>query len=409
MSIPLPAPRFSLSGLSFDEISLVRAGDDPRARVVLAKSAPDQDADRIDFTHLAKSGLPSLERSPGKDDNWIEQVGGHPAYIDKIARSLHYKRGMTISKAYQVAIGRVKDWAAGRGDVKPDTRAKAIEAWTEFEAKQAAWAALKASRAAVEKAAESDPAIAKALPTLTAEANLEDPNMLPETPADETATPATPDADAPVSPATPEVSDEVLDSLPEQALDYIASLEDEVDALRAALDAAQQAPEAAEVPEPVAKSEADVIAEAISKADPALREILEKAAAENAEAIAKAEAAEEERVQAEYIAKAADFTGLGESDESVAAVLRAIDALPESVAKAARTMLSAAAAQNESGAAALFEEVGKSDQESAVSGSFEAAVAEIKKSEGLSDLDARIALWERNHEFYTRAMNNEEI
>lgn len=74
----------------------------------------------------------TLDRSPKK--NWVENAGGLPAYIEKIAKSLHEKRGMTISRAIATAISRIKVWAAGGGGVDADTRAKAAKALAQWEA-----------------------------------------------------------------------------------------------------------------------------------------------------------------------------------------------------------------------------------------------------------------------------------
>lgn len=82
------------------------------------------------------SKYPSFERAPGKSDNWVEKAGGLPAYIDKIARTLHYERGMSIGRAIATAVERCQLWAAGGGDVKPDTRAKAAAALAAWEAKK---------------------------------------------------------------------------------------------------------------------------------------------------------------------------------------------------------------------------------------------------------------------------------
>ena len=80
---------------------------------------------------------PTLERSPGRSDNWVEKTGGLPAYIDKIARHLHYVNGYPISRAIAVAVGTVKRWARGGGNVKADTRIKAAAAVASWEAKKA--------------------------------------------------------------------------------------------------------------------------------------------------------------------------------------------------------------------------------------------------------------------------------
>lgn len=88
---------------------------------------------------------PGLERSPGRNDNWVEQTGGLPKYIERIAKHLHYEQGMTISRSIAVAVNTVKRWAAGgtvtaHGTTKritPKTQALAIKALAEWEAKKA--------------------------------------------------------------------------------------------------------------------------------------------------------------------------------------------------------------------------------------------------------------------------------
>jgi hypothetical protein len=85
-----------------------------------------------------------LDRSPKK--NWVEESGGLPKYIEDIAHDLHTERGMSISRAIATAISKVKKWAAGGDDVKPDTRAKAAKAVAEWEALRAKNAARRAKR-----------------------------------------------------------------------------------------------------------------------------------------------------------------------------------------------------------------------------------------------------------------------
>jgi len=88
---------------------------------------------------------PGLERSPGRNDNWVEQTGGLPKYIERIAKHLHYEQGMTISRSIAVAVNTVKRWAKGgtvtaHGTTKritPKTQALAIKAVAEWEAKKA--------------------------------------------------------------------------------------------------------------------------------------------------------------------------------------------------------------------------------------------------------------------------------
>lgn len=74
----------------------------------------------------------SLGKVPGKN-NWVEQEGGLPQYICRVARSIHRKRGLSISRSIAIAVGVMKNWASGRGDVDADTRAKAAKAIAQWE------------------------------------------------------------------------------------------------------------------------------------------------------------------------------------------------------------------------------------------------------------------------------------
>lgn len=91
---------------------------------------------------------PSLERKPGGPDNWVERAGGLPSYIERIAKRLHYEKGMSISHAIATAVNTVKRWArmgkvAKYGDpnnkhVTPKTVALAAKAVGEWMAKRKA-------------------------------------------------------------------------------------------------------------------------------------------------------------------------------------------------------------------------------------------------------------------------------
>jgi hypothetical protein len=94
-----------------------------------------------------RSALPTLERKAGGPDNWVERVGGLPQYIDRIARHLHYDRGMSISHAIATAVNTVKRWARKGSVVKYNdpnnkhvttiTAAQAARDVAEWEAKKA--------------------------------------------------------------------------------------------------------------------------------------------------------------------------------------------------------------------------------------------------------------------------------
>jgi hypothetical protein len=86
---------------------------------------------------------PSLERKPGKQ-NWVDKAGGLPSYIERIAKHLHYEKGMTISRAIAVAVNVVKRMCSsgdlnfkGAQQVNAKSRAEACNAVRQWEAKKA--------------------------------------------------------------------------------------------------------------------------------------------------------------------------------------------------------------------------------------------------------------------------------
>lgn len=86
------------------------------------------DEDLIVF--LATSSA-SLDASPKK--NWVENAGGLPPYVRKLARAI-MKTGKSKSSAIAIAISRAKKWAAGGDGVNADTKAKAAKAVAQWEA-----------------------------------------------------------------------------------------------------------------------------------------------------------------------------------------------------------------------------------------------------------------------------------
>lgn len=101
------------------------------------------DSGDLDLVVLLSSD--SLDRSPKK--NWVENSGSLPPYVRKIARGVE-KSGKSLSQSIAIAIGQIKRWAAGGGDVNADTRAKAVKAlaqWTALKAKNKAKQLVKAT------------------------------------------------------------------------------------------------------------------------------------------------------------------------------------------------------------------------------------------------------------------------
>lgn len=84
---------------------------------------------------LAKA---SVHEPVGTKPLWKHKGWQLPAYIQHIANDLREKRGMSESRAIATAIAAVKRWAAGGGDVDPQTRAaarKAVAEWEKLKAK----------------------------------------------------------------------------------------------------------------------------------------------------------------------------------------------------------------------------------------------------------------------------------
>ena len=85
----------------------------------------------------------ALERSPKV--NWIEEQGGLPRYIERIALHLHNQKGMSISHAIATAVKAAKrmcltgdlNWP-GLQSVNPGSRAEACAAVARWEAMKAA-------------------------------------------------------------------------------------------------------------------------------------------------------------------------------------------------------------------------------------------------------------------------------
>jgi hypothetical protein len=72
----------------------------------------------------------------GGRQNWVDKVGGLPAFIRAIAHAL-IRNGHSEQNAIQIAVGTVKRWASGGGKVTAKTRAKAAAALAEWERKKA--------------------------------------------------------------------------------------------------------------------------------------------------------------------------------------------------------------------------------------------------------------------------------
>lgn len=80
---------------------------------------------------------------PGGKQNWVDKAGGLPPFVRAVAHAL-IRAGHSQSQAIQLAVGVIRRWAAGGGDVSAKTRAKAA-------ATIARWDAMKGSKDAGEE------------------------------------------------------------------------------------------------------------------------------------------------------------------------------------------------------------------------------------------------------------------
>lgn len=95
-----------------------------------------------EFGHGSKEITLGARR--GQVFNWVDEVGGLPAYIRSIADSLMTKQGFSESRAIATAVETVKRWSkggparkGGKGNVSAATVAKAAKALAEWESKKA--------------------------------------------------------------------------------------------------------------------------------------------------------------------------------------------------------------------------------------------------------------------------------
>lgn len=331
-------PRFRLSDLDLDFVSLVLSGDDPMARVVLAKSAPVE--------KMSSRSMPDLERVPGKQ-NWVDKAGGLPDFIERIAKHLHYEKGMDIGHAIATAVNQCRKWAAGGKDVNADTRAKAAKAIAEWEAKKA--------KSHVEKKNPS-----KGTPSLTLSATRTSEEALMGS----------------------EINKDDLD--PEVAA-YIDALESTVTDLNSTVEKAQK--DLAEKDEQIAKmapkdaeSSEEITKSLLSKADPAVRALIEKQQADLKEATEIAKAERDARLNREFISKAEALPALAVDPSDFGQVLRRMaEALdPQDVEKIDTVLKSANEAIR---AGAVFSVSGRAGADTTVSASVLARAEEIRKAD----------------------------
>lgn len=104
-------------------------------RPVIRRARPEQFVGLVP-TPGGRLGDPS-SRNRSPRDNWVDQEGGMPIYIREVRNAL-MREGHSIERATQIAIGSIKKWARGGGDVSPAVQAAAAEALAEWEAMKAA-------------------------------------------------------------------------------------------------------------------------------------------------------------------------------------------------------------------------------------------------------------------------------
>lgn len=99
---------------------------------------------------------------PGGKQNWVDKAGGLPPFIRAVAHAL-IRAGHSKAQAIQIAVGTIRRWAEGGGDVTAKTRAKAAATIAEWEAKKGSKEALADDLEAPEVAVVStDPEAAEA-------------------------------------------------------------------------------------------------------------------------------------------------------------------------------------------------------------------------------------------------------
>ena len=105
------------------------------------KEAATTEGEMEQLEEVKSSAYPGLDRSPR--ENWVDKAGGLPKYIERIAKHLHYEKGMTIGHAIAVAVNAVKRMCAsgdtnfpGAQQVNVKSRAEACAAVASWEKKK---------------------------------------------------------------------------------------------------------------------------------------------------------------------------------------------------------------------------------------------------------------------------------
>lgn len=353
-------PRYRLSDLDLDFISLVPAGDDPLAQVVIAKAEP------VEISKPGKKYRPNPKSSPKE----IAGSHGHKPHGPSILWPALYehlrKKGYSKEKAARISNSA---WNKKKAGMKTNTPT-------------------------------SVRGLVKGLIIKHEEAALLDAVFNPE--SDKSGEADTESSTIPANDPTGEetnVADEITkDDLPDEVVEYIEALEAEVTNLNEAVTKAKEAP-VVEKAEP-----SDPFEAALAKADPAVAEILkaQKAQIEQAEAIAKAE--RDARLEREFISKAEQLPMISDNKAELAGLLRTVaEKLAPAEVEKVETLLKAANAQIAKGN--LFSEFGRSGAETTVSKSVKAMAEGIRKDRPeLTVEQAESLVYEQHPDLYMASL-----
>lgn len=386
-------PKFRLSDMEFDFVSIVPAGDDPLAQVVIAKADPTCGVDG----HIIKGGMCTGDGpcdtkpfSASKTSNWVARAGGLPKYIRAVAHAFQ-RKGMTESEAIQRAVGIVEDWAAGRRGVSKETQARAAAAVAEWNAKRAKSHLTKSEFLG-----------------MSAETSGTSSTLPPNDASEETMA------------AENENQTITKDDLDPEVVAYIEGLENTVDELTEGLEKAEKTVEETnvkvtelqgQIEKMVPKDDetsAEINKSLLEKADPALRALIEKSQKEAQEATEIAKAEREQRLQKEFISKAESLPMISESKDDLATVLRkAYDLGGEEYGKQVESLLTAANTQIAKGN--LFSIRGSGGGQTTLTGNVTSAVEAIMKADPtLSKEQAEVRAYEQNPNLFDEALSAQE-
>jgi hypothetical protein len=100
--------------------------------------------------------------SSSKTSNWVAKAGGLPNYVQHVAHAL-VRKGKPESAAIRMAIGIIKNWAEGKGDVSDAVRVAAGKALAQWEKMKAGTHVSKAMSDEVDSVSLDDPDVVWAM------------------------------------------------------------------------------------------------------------------------------------------------------------------------------------------------------------------------------------------------------